>query len=309
MNRVCLTHPHYQVIGKTQGAVTSALPNSTPITHAGIVEIAGERFDLSNVEGLVSYTAFKTEHEVGGVTYSPWFAQGHLVVINPASPDRLTLMASLCAMFQYGHEDRDLPMATAKAEMRRRRIRMQCGHSVQLVCSILDDLYIPWRRVHLLTADRPTNLDDGHVALEVYIDGGWRFIDISGGSCFTDHSGELLSTHQIVRQGVENCRQMRLAPTELSTGVPTPNVIVSPTQESMKFNSRPYMDIALGSNERYLEWARRVWQIPGIYDPTENKVFYYMPEGREDREDWLLSLSSAWRVIPEAEWLSRFPNT
>lgn len=309
LNFCGIAHPSAQRIEAQESGVATTSPQAgTPLLSQGILEMNGVFFDLTSVEGLFAYTQFETSRVVGGVTYEPFYNQGYYIVVHPTNPNPWTLLSAVCTMIQYGHEDEDLDTAERRAALLTRRLRLQCGDSILVTADLLDAVGIPYRRCSIVTGEEPTNFDDGHVTMEVYVGGKWVMIDMAADCYYTDDQGQPLGLYEIIQAGVENCTQARLAKTELGAGGHR-DPIVGGSSTEVRFNTRPYLDINIATDALYRDWARRVWQMPGIVDSEDGLTYFYIPEGLEDRESYLLGLSANYRVITEAAWLAKFPLT
>lgn len=306
-----MIYPNRAAVPTTSLAATVSWPSASPVFSAGILAPGnGIKYDVRGMEGLMAFNSFQDVYVYGGGnSYQPYHSQGYLIAVHPTSPNVYTYLAALCALVQYGHEDGHLTIAQLKNLMRSQRVRLQCGNTADLIISYLADRGFAARRVHILTGQTPNNLDDGHVAIEVYIAGKWRFVDVAGDCYYTDGSGNHLSLYDIVVAGVANCTKVRLAPTEFSAGRYDAPVPQGGGITKCFFNARPYCDINLSDDAAYDAWANRVWQIPGVWVPADGKVYFYTPAAHASRASWVASLSPAYQVVSEATYLLKGPQT
>lgn len=71
-----------------------------------------------------------------------------------------------------------------------------CGHQTQVFASLVRSLGLETRQVGFaFTTDAG---DETHAAVEVVVNGSWRFIDITWGSYWLDADGELLSLDEVL---------------------------------------------------------------------------------------------------------------
>lgn len=283
-----LVVPNHAPVPATSAAVTTTFTSGL-FMEPGVVQYNSERFDVTE-QGLLSILAYAPS----AYGYTPYIDAGYRIVKKAAQLDHYAILAALGAQIQYGSEDEALTVAQRIAAMKSRKLRMRCGPTIQTVREALASIGVTMRQVHLLTADEPTNMDDGHVAMEVLIDGEWRFFDVAGDSYFAA-GGEHLSLAGLIETGVTNAEHVRLARTEVGAGG---------SSEIARLLSAVY-DQRLSSDALYREWCARIFQIPGILD-TDGLIYFYMPPGTEHRQSWLLGLSSQYRVLSKPDWQSSY---
>lgn len=277
------------------------VPGATPTTTAlgsslfmepGVFEYnPGHRFEVTQ-QGLLVMKAVGYPSAYG---YSPYFDAGNRIVKKSADLDVYAVIAAMCALIQHGTEDEGLTISQKLAAMKSRKLRLRCGQTVELIRSALTSLGVTTRNVHLLTADTPNNNDDGHVALEAYIGGEWRFFDVDGDSYFTDGAGKHLNIGELIDLGVANAVHVRLAPSEGSSGA---------TDAVSRLVTATWLQ-SLNTDAGYIDWCTRIYQIPGILD-TDGNIYYYLPTGTESRSSWVTGLQANYLVISKNDWLTRF---
>lgn len=272
--------PQFSTVPTTMSPVTTTL-TPTLFMATGVVQYNPAPMPRWNItqQGLLSLMAWGPGYSDGG----------YRIVVDPANVDPYALVASLGALIDYGNEHEALTIAQRLSTMKGKHIALRCGPAVETVRSVLTSYGVTSRQVHLLTAEAGDDLDDGHVATELTINGEKRFFDIAGDSYFRDSGNHHASLADVIEAGVSNCAMVRLAPTGSSSfGI-----------------FRALFDQRLSDDARYLEWCRRVFQIPGILD-VDGNVYFYMPPGTSHRQTWLLGLQSNYRVLSKADWLARF---
>lgn len=229
------------------------------------------------------YVLFKIGETVNAANY--------FIVGSPSDP--LPLYAALCRLLQYGTYDEPVSGAlnlwAMSNHMTWRSIALQCGHTVEVVRNILGSGYAksggwPTRTVRLLTADTPSNWDDGHVCLEVHDGTSWVFLDPSFHRWW---SGSLADYFD------GGCAEHEACPVAKAFLPYTPDVYTG-------YHAGAFCDMT-----DPVAWTQRIFQIPGI-DHTDGKTYFYLPTGTESRESWVLGLSTAYRVVDKATWEAMF---
>lgn len=278
-----------EMIAPTKLAVQETTASATTtfgtlFMSPGVVQYNAKRYDVPS-QGLLSLFAYSPS----AYGYAPYRDGGFRIVADSGNLDHYAVIGAIGALIDYGSAHEGLTTAQKMAAMRSGPIAMRCGHSSDLAIHLLGTLGVTARRVHLLTADAPDGLDEGHVAIEVLIDGEWRFFDVPGDSYFRNGTAHL-NVADLIDLGVTNADHVKLAETYVNT------TGLLRALWAQRYSTTP----------DYLEWAARIFQIPGIYDPTDGLIYYYMPAGTETRQSWVLNLSTQYRVISKAAWLAKF---
>lgn len=229
----------------------------------------------------------------------PGVSGGHrLIAANPAEP--YALMRAIARLTVYGDNDEGLPLHpgsssnpnTALWQMRFRKLAMRCGPTVALARYIAGLQGVETRTVRLLTADAPNNWDDGHVALEAKVDGGWRHFDVSADVYFR-RDGAHLSLREMFDGGYDEV--VKLAPYEADSVEAGGN---------WQFHPGKYFDIFSATPEQRAAWRARIYGIPGI--DRGGLTYFYLPPGTEDREAWVRGLDPSYRVVSREQWSAMF---
>lgn len=243
----------------------------------------GADYDMST-EGLYVVMAIATD---GTYADGGWFVS--------YSASALELMRAIMFQTQYGRRDESLTAATAFNQIRLRKLGMRCGPTDSIVTApILAMKAIPHRTVHLITAAEPTNYDDGHVACEIQINGQWCFFDVPGKVRF-ENCGVIQNAHQVISAGVANVETVQMCP-----GSSYPETWSGTLLQTDALYDQEFLFPADAN-----AWRARIYQIVGI-DDSDGLTYFYMPAGTESRQAWLLSLSTTYRVLSEADWIARF---
>lgn len=210
--------------------------------------------------------------------------------------DMLPFAQAMAAVCIYGGRDNGATFAARQTAAKFRKLEMQCGDTIEFATACASLVGLSIRTCELLTAGTPNGLDDGHVACEIKdASGNWKFFDIANDMYFADGSGNHLSFAEVMAAGVANCVPVKLARSECA----------NPDPVSTKTPYRPLWELLLSTPQGVAGWQARIFQMPGIVH-TDGLAYFYVPEGLEGREAWLTGLSSTYRVVPRATWLSMF---
>jgi hypothetical protein len=178
------------------------------------------------------------------------------------------------------------------AQLRTSKARMLCENTCTLIKKrVLDPLSINSRMVHFLTMETPNNVVDGHVALEVTINGLPTLVDIHNNTLFTG-----LAAKDV--------------PAALSAGTATrewlsmdgPAIEVN---QNFAFDATGYADAYLLTRDDIANWQHRIFQAVGI-EAVNGEIWWLLPPGSEGRATWVESLSTSYKVKPAGIWLAEF---
>ena len=289
---------YYQILGWYEGhdiPATDLVEVSGPDTgiyfgdilvSPGIWEYNGKYYALDR-DGLLLITSY------GTASYNAKYHDaGYRIVwdsIAALTGARiLALLGWISQLVSHGaSSDEYGSTAGRRTLIKGRRISVRCTPAADLALDILQSVGVTCRRVHLLTGDVPTNVDDGHVAVE-WLDpdaSAWRLFDVDNHG----HFGPI-SLDDFVSGGSVASRVLLSDPAPDYTRKGTSNAGVY------------YM---LRTGPSFSAWAERIYQIPGVLD-NDGRIYYHVPTEHSARTNWVLSLSSNYRVLPRADWLARF---
>lgn len=217
--------------------------------------------------------------------------------------DPIALLSAAAQMSAFG--DADKPAAeTTQQWMDRISVKARTS-KVSLLCGDLhswarDRLLTPngikVRLVHFLTMEAPNNSVDGHVALEVLLDGQWVLADLSTKVMFAGANGLHLNAVQTVDGLASGGAQE----------VPIAVGGYAVERANDNFDSTSYAEAYLLTDDDRRAWRRRIFQAVGLA-ASDGLVYFRLPRGAESRERWVLSLSPAYRVTTDhAQWQSAF---
>lgn len=199
--------------------------------------------------------------------------------------DIYALMSALCWLTGYGRSDEGQTTSTLTTWAKTRKLSLRCGPTIAWVQSILNSLGIQSRVCRLLTAETPNNYDDGHIVVEVKVNGQWKLWDVSDDRYFVDQGGNHLSLDGYFQA------LMRFPVTVADPQPDLKGFAGSP----MGWNAGVYYDTRLRDVEA---WLGRIGQIPGV------GTTFYLPPGTGSRESYVTGLG--YTVVDYQQWLSMF---
>lgn len=129
--------------------------------------------------------------------------------------------------------------------------RWRCGYVARFLLWLLPQYGVQVRRVQLSTLQAPNGYSDGHVAVETYTGGKWRFWDVSSGLYFTDETGDHLSAAEVLA---------------VFQAGGTPEVVRLDAAGRFSSDSPAYFDLSLWNDteiapgDGLMNWFRRVFQ-------------------------------------------------
>lgn len=254
------------------------------LINPGLYAYNGLNFDIT-AEGLYTIMSW-------GLTGAPYANSGYSLAY---SSNVLELMRGIMFQTIYGRNDEAMSVSAALNQIRIRKLGMRCGPTdANVVAPILAAKGVPHRTVHLLTAEPSNGFDDGHVACEVQIGGQWKFFDVPT-KIRVEHCGAVQNIYQIIKAGLANLTSVTMSPA--SSYPETWSGTLFPT--GVEFDQQWLFDADAKA------WRNRIYQLPGI-DAADGLTYFYMPEGTESRQSWLLSLSPSYRVLSEPDWVAKF---
>lgn len=204
-----------------------------------------------------------------------------------------TLLKSLTYFIAPGMTDEAKTNSQLNSKAYTSRINILCSKSVNWVRSYLAPLNIPSRIVRCLRSNTPNNFYDGHVMLEVFYNNAWHLFDPQLGFAFSD---DWLAVKDV----------FPVSNTEIFKQVHKYKVLNAPEPMTNNvYHHASTIDMFLADDLMLKEFQKGIMQIPGI-DHTDGLTYFYLPEGTESRQSWLLALSSSYRVVSQSTWLSMF---
>lgn len=205
--------------------------------------------------------------------------------------DVYALMSGLCWLSVYGRMDEGLTTTQQTAKAKGTKLSMRCGATVIWVKSVLDSLSIQNRIVNLVTGETPTNYDDGHVVIEVKVAGVWKLWDVSN-NFYPYEVAHLNLNEYILNMSAD---KVFVADEERDIA----------GADNYQLNTNLIYDMHLRLPGQLDSWVDRIYGMPGIVH-TDGLTYFYVPTAYASRQTWLLSLSTNYRVVSYATWLSMF---
>lgn len=200
------------------------------------------------------------------------------------------LMQSLAWITAIGTADDGLTPVQVTERALWSKPRMMCGRTCEWALSICASLGVTARLARALTADPPSNYYDGHVMLEVLIDGQWKLYDLAGGMTFDAGDGSARDVIPLPEGAICELTAKAVSVEHIASSV---------------FDALSWVENTISTPEtREAEW-RRVLQIAGIDRPNGETWWRITPEVAH-RQAWLLSLSPAYRAKTPAEFDAAF---
>jgi len=205
--------------------------------------------------------------------------------------DIATLVTSLSWLTAIGTDDDGRTVADNINNATYFKPHLLCTPTVKLVREILTQQGVTSRIVHCLTGETPTNYYDGHVMIEVMIDGLWVLFDPASGHDFFGNS--LHPAVPLLPGVLTRTTPKSIAPERIASSGFDPEVWVESTLT------------APGDHES--EWMR-VLQIPGIERPDQpGHVDFYVSPEFADRAAWVDGLAPEYHVMTdEAAWIAAY---
>lgn len=206
--------------------------------------------------------------------------------------DTHALMSAMSWVTCNGRGEENMAIGTKTFHAMTSHIRALCQRTCEWVKAMLDSpaSLNQARIVRCLTSETPNNLVDGHVLIEVKVNGNWVLYDMAMGNTY----GGLSLKDAVPLIGVN------------------PSIDIS--DQSLKVSLEPYggtFDISawwitqLRTPTKKRAALERLLQIPGIQDANGHSYFY-IPDGLPDRTAWIQGLSVNWHVMTKAAWLAKY---
>lgn len=248
----------------------SALPSGL-VVAPGHYTVSGVTYDCTR-EGLYRF-------------WEPAANTEHRIVYSSDVDALISAFSWVCAV---GRSDEGLSASDLTLRARNSRLRLRCGKTVDWIKACADSVGLQNRICRTMTAGTPNNVYDGHVLLEMKVNGVWTLYDPTYKSKF----------------GIPLKDAVPLTPSV--TGFPLADYrCAAEPFEVGQFDVSEWNDFEMRTPEKRRSELARLLQIPGI-DHTDGLTYFYMPPGTEGRQSWLLSQSTNYRVITQSAWLTQF---
>lgn len=216
--------------------------------------------------------------------------------------DLYALMSALSWLCVHGRSDETLTVAQLEARAKTSKLRLRCGPTVDFCRHILTARGLTSRIVRYLTMQSPVSpwagTDEGHVAMEVQVPGGWLNFDPNNAAYYRDGSGAHLSAREILASIAGN--SVQIVPLDADASYE-----VMPFEATM-FDVTGWKEIVFLRPDGLRLWVRRIMQAVGWDHPANGETWWLLPAGAEARASWVLGLSSTYRVKSAAEIAAQF---
>ncbi len=257
------------------------LPTTKAVTHS----------NWSNIimaPGVYQYNSFKYELINEGLygIFNIGIDSGYRIIYSNDIP---VLISAICWLTTYGNRDEGQQTSTLLTALRTRKVALQCSSTVGLARSLLSSVGITSRICRVLTASTPNGWNDGHVVLEVLINGIWYFWDILN-NFYPSANGQ---------QTNFNDYMLNLSADKIMIADAQGDTLSYAGGSNIIFDAFCRTAISLNNT------VDRLYNIPGI-DHTDGMTYFYTPLGTESRKSWVLGLSSSYRVVNYDVWLNMF---
>lgn len=206
-----------------------------------------------------------------------------------------TLLESLTYFVVSGQDDTYKTIAQINARALTSRIHLMCGSTAYWVKFWLDTFSIPNRIVSLLRADTPNGFYDGHVVNEVYINNKWQLFDLNLGLWWDNGNQESKALKDICPMKDFNFSKLHQFK----------DMYASEQMANNVYHHSSTVDMFLASENMLYSWQKDIMQIPGIIH-SDGCTYFYLPDEHLNRQDWVLSLSPAYRVISYSTFITMF---
>jgi hypothetical protein len=227
---------------------------------------------------------------------TPMVNSTHMVIYDG---DVVSLLSALSWLTVFGDSDNQGEselesdwLDRVMTQLRTSKARMLCQNTCTLIKKrVLDPLAIHSRMVHFLTMGTPNNVVDGHVALEVTINGQPTLVDIHNNNLFTGLAAKDVPAEILAGTATREWLSMDGHAVEVNS--------------SYTFDATGYADAYLLTREDVSAWQARIFQAVGM-QAANGEIWWMLPAGSEDRSAWVESLSTAYKVKDSVTWLAEF---
>lgn len=234
--------------------------------------------------------------------------EGYYIYYNPLAGTFLRRLVTnanalaFCSAFSWaaahGSADASKTHAQLDAAAKCAKLRLPCGALHPWIKQWASAAGFQCRVVRLLTAETPDGYNDGHVALEIRHPNGagpWVLADCTLGQ-YHVAADTPLSLRDLIPRMPSGDFTTRQLSDDAGCEVSPP---VSGTDVTSIY------ELLLRTPALRQQWARRIYQIPGI-DHSDGLTYFYLPLGTASRQSWVLGLSGSFRVVSKAAWDAMF---
>lgn len=202
-----------------------------------------------------------------------------------AGGDPLALASAVAALHVFGTVDSVMTPSAKISKMINSPVSCQCGESADVLVALAQQAGIPVRHAYILTADpNPNGYYDGHVLVEMKVNGVWKAFDASLNFVFRNRdTGDLMNLVEAV-EGMSN-------------GVTTYQTIAPffpgyQTTAAHAWNPWGWLQSYDAQDDaKRFNAAKRVYQIPFVGTAAGAPATGFLPPGTEGRASWVATHS------------------
>lgn len=171
-------------------------------------------------------------------------------------------------------------------------LSLMCNETCDWAIADLTSLGVECRIVRSVTDGPLNNRYDGHVTIEVKIDGQWRWADLSNKLIFP---GSVADT----------------APADITTAEALAPIAFDNTRSVDAYDTAGFFQVEMATDEQRLGFAANVLQIPGFDDGgfTEFMIpasLYSSDDERNALVTHVEGIASNYRVLSTDAWMAKF---
>jgi hypothetical protein len=218
------------------------------------------------------YQSFFPLDEPGG----SW-ANLHNRIVAGGNP--LALASAVAALHVFGTVDSAMSVAGKITKMINSPVSCQCGETADVLVSLAGTAGIPVRKAYPQTAETPNNYFDGHVIVEMKVNGVWKAFDASLNFVFRDATtGDLMNLVEAVEG---------MASGQTTFQCIAPFIPGYQTSAAHAWNPFGWLQSFDSTNDAArFEAAKRVYQMPFVAGPS-GAIAGFTPPGTEGRANWV----------------------
>ena len=250
-----------------KGIDSNSFSKDKLIYKPGIYSFGGELYSL-NKEGLYYMVYFKEN------------ISSNIIIYNK---DIYSLLSSISWLIVHGTNDDSKSFKTNYHKIFNHKLSLTCGDISSFVSTLLNRLNIENRVVNFVTMDKKNSYDNGHVLIEVKIDGKYTLFDLDNNQYFMQGE-KALSAKDFI--GFKSWDSLKLIKLSNDNNVDAQHFSVG------SISLHGFID---NVNNHIKKWYKRVMQVPMI---SEEGVVYMGLSNKKDVGDLL-------KYYPNAVILSR----
>lgn len=202
----------------------------------------------------------------------------------------LEAMARLCS---YGYADEGLSQAQKVNVAKSRPLEMRCGHVSEFTMGCASGAGLSARRVHLLNVTNNNFYDDGHVAVEVQVNGEWVLADVPNDIWFRDAQGGRPGLGPLMAAG---------GPSQFNVDLLAPHRVGRCDYPNI---SGVFYETFFAGHQELMGWINRIYEVPGISVP--GGISWGVPDHLSSYTSQITGYpgtGGTWTAMPLADWVA-----